>query len=80
MTTAPVLNLSSAPDVYYDFSKGFAEIIYESTRNAMPPSTVNQCPNHLVSNMFHNISHILVETLFQNMYPINGNTHISFRD
>ncbi|TVU24111.1 hypothetical protein EJB05_26508 [Eragrostis curvula] len=37
MTTAPVLNLSSAPDVYYDCPKGFAEIIYESTRNAMPP-------------------------------------------
>ncbi|TVU40036.1 hypothetical protein EJB05_13482, partial [Eragrostis curvula] len=51
MTTAPVLNLSSAPD-------GFAEIVYESTRNAMPPLTVNQCPNHLVSNMFHNIEDV----------------------
>ncbi|TVU42749.1 hypothetical protein EJB05_09170, partial [Eragrostis curvula] len=78
MTTAPVLDLSSASNVYYTFPKGFAEIIYESTRNAMPPLTVNQYPNHLASNMFHNIAHVLVKTLFQNMYPINGNTHISF--
>ncbi|TVU26673.1 hypothetical protein EJB05_29228 [Eragrostis curvula] len=39
MTTAPVLYLSSASDVYYTFPKGFTEIIYESTRNAMPPLT-----------------------------------------
>ncbi|TVU50738.1 hypothetical protein EJB05_02126 [Eragrostis curvula] len=81
MTTAPCPGSASAPDVYYWFPKGFPNISLETTRNANAPSTaadqphqdpiirshfqVNLSPDPHVSIMFHNIAHILVETLFQ---------------